>query len=166
MFEMRLDPPTHPAEDFDPAAVVASEYTTEVINLCELLGQTDARFHVSGFGQASWPVDVSYDLSAVMEELPRVLRALTNGADTDLDFYTQGIERELTFQVSGEVTRITCESHTKWVPDPAEIEMKTNDLIAMLQELARGFGGAVAIAAPSLENLSPFNAWRTGEYEW
>jgi hypothetical protein len=166
MFEMKLDPPTFAAEDFDPGAVVAGDYATEVINLCELLGGTDARFHVSGFGQASWPVDVAYDLSAVVEELPRVIRALSNGTDTDLDFYTQGIERELAFQVSGEVTRITCESHTKWVPDPAEIEMKTHDLIAMLQELARSFGTAVAIGAPGLENLSPFNSWRAGEYEW
>jgi hypothetical protein len=76
MFEMRLDPPTHPADDFDPAAVAAAEYSTEVINLCELLGETDARFQVSDFGEA------------------------------------------------------------------------------------------VAIAAPSLEGLSPFNAWRHGEFEW
>lgn len=166
MFEMRLDPPTHPADEFDPGAVVAADYVTEVINLCDLLGETDARFHVSGFGLASWPVDVSYDLSAVMEQLPAVIRSLAAGADTELDFFSQGIERTLAFHPAGGVCRIVCESRTSWVPDPAEIEMKTNDLIVMLQELARGFGEAVAVAAPSLTNLSPFNAWRAGEYEW
>jgi hypothetical protein len=166
MFEMRLDPPTHPADEFDPGAVVAADYATEVINLCDLLGETDARFHVSGFGLPSWPVDVAYDLSAVMEQLPGVIRALVAGADTELDFFSQGIERTLEFHPSGGVCRIVCESRTGWTPDPAEIEMKTNDLVVMLQELARGFGQAVAIAAPSLVNLSPFNAWRSGEYEW
>ncbi len=40
-----------------------------------------------------------------MEKLPRLIRALANGADTDLDFYTQGIERELRFYPSGEIAR-------------------------------------------------------------
>ena len=166
MFEMRLDPPTHPADEVDPIAVVAADYVTEVVNLCDVLGETDAQFRVSGFGLANWPVDVSYDLSAVMEQLPAVIRALIAGARTELDFYSQGIERTLEFQPSGEVCRIRCESRTSWIPDPAEIEMKTNDLIAMLQELARAFGESVAVAAPSLTNMSPFNAWRTGEYGW
>jgi hypothetical protein len=35
-----------------------------------------------------------------------------------------------------------------------------------LDPLARGFGAAVALTAPGLEKVSPFNARRTGGYEW
>jgi len=158
MFEMRLDLPTRPAAEFDPDETEADEmeeadYITEVIYLCELLGTTDARFHVAGFGLASWPVDVSYDLSAVMEQLPEVIKALAEGEDTELDFYPPGIERTLKFRPSGDACRIRCESRMSWVPDPAEIEMKTGDLVAMLRELTRVFNEAVAIAAPDRSRI-------------
>jgi len=166
MFEMKLDPPTGLAEEFDAAEVVADDYASEVMGLCDVLATTDCRFHVAGFGLADWPVDVSYDLAVVMEQLPQVVWSLLNGAETELDFYSEGIERTLEFHLAGEICQLKCESRTKWVPSPAKIEMKTQDVIAMLQQLAKDFGRAVAIAAPSLANLSPFDAWRTGEYEW
>jgi hypothetical protein len=145
---------------------VRSTALASVMVLCEVLAATDTRFHVEGFGSDDWRLDVSYDLSAVMEQLPGVIRALMVGADVELDFYSQGIERTLEFHPDGEICRISCVSRTSWTPSPEEIEMKTQDVIAGCRQLARNFGEAVAIAAPSLAQLAPFGSWATGDYDW
>ncbi|WP_162907512.1 hypothetical protein [Allorhizocola rhizosphaerae] len=104
---MRLHLPTKPADDAGIDAVRAEEeYATRVMVLCEMLAATDTRFHVEGFGSDDWRLDVSYNLSAVMEQLP------------------------------------------------------------VCRQLARNFGEAVGIAAPSLARLAPFDSWATGEYDW
>ena len=168
MFEMRLYVvPTRSAEgETIDWVITENDYASTVMGLCDVLALAGARFHVAGFGLDDWRLDVSYDLSAVVEQLPGFIRSLMFGAPTQLDFYSQGIERTLEFQPAGEKCRITCISRTSWVPSPQRIEMKTHDVIAMCQELAKDFASAVAIAAPSLARLEPFDSWRTGEYRW
>jgi len=48
-------------------------------DVCDWL-QPHARFTVSGFGQAQWPVDVRTDLCVLLEQLPRALLALASDA--------------------------------------------------------------------------------------
>lgn len=163
---MKLGLPTGHAEEVDSDEVEADDYVSQVMDLCEILGQTDCEFHVGGFGSPNRHLDVSYDLSVVMEQLPRPIRSLMLGVDAELDFYSQGIERTLEFVPAGEICRIRCVPRTSWRPSPSEIDMKTQEVIAMCQELAKRFGAAVAIAAPGLAQLSPFDAWRAGDDDW
>ena len=60
-------------------------------DVCDWL-QPHARFIVSGFGQARWPVDVRTDLCVLLEQLPSALLALASDAPFEIDFYEQGIQ--------------------------------------------------------------------------
>ncbi len=89
------------------------------MEVCEFLGDTGYAFRISGFGQAEWPVDVWYDLSTLVEQLPDALAALRRGEPAEIDLYGQGVERTLIFEPAGDVVSITCSSRTRWQPEPA-----------------------------------------------
>ena len=65
-------------------------------DLCRSAGP-ETVFTVSGFGQECWPVDVEVDLLVCMEQLPRLIKMLSQGLRHELDFYEQGLERLLSF---------------------------------------------------------------------
>src|SRR4051794_14258383 len=109
MFNVSLDLPSG-----SPALVESEDLNEDfqslVMDACQILARTDCRFHMGGFGQDDWNLNVSYDMSAVVEQLPDVLTALRSGADVELDIYTPGVERTIAFTSSGENVDALCQS--------------------------------------------------------
>lgn len=129
------------------------------MDACELLSGTDARFFVSGFGQEAWPVNVSYGLSSVIEQLPEAIDSLRSGRSAEIDFYGQGIERRLTFVPAGDTTQIRCSSGTTWRPDPDVEVLSRTAALDLLTGLAGDFGAALRRAAPEVAMRTPFGTW-------
>src|SRR5688572_15261168 len=93
-------------------------YEVTVMNACEILADTGLRFLFRGFGREDWKLDVRYDLSVFMEQLPEMLSAVTRAERYEFYFYSQGVEQNFVFSPIGEKVEIRCASGTSWVPDP------------------------------------------------
>lgn len=139
------------------------DYVSLVIEACSLLGETDCRFLVSGFGDSSWPVDVCYDLATVLEQLPDLLATLRVGEGGVLDFFGQGVERRLEFFSSARQVEIRCRSGTAWKPDPATEQSELDHLEVMFVRLAFDFSIALEKVSPTLARTPPISAWQHRE---
>jgi hypothetical protein len=102
---------------------IEDDFGGMVVAACGLLAVTDCRFHIEGFGALEWPVDVAYDLSAFVEQLPDLIARIRSRSHAELDLYSQGIERTLEFTHNGELVDILCLSRTDWVPYPSTESM-------------------------------------------
>ncbi|MHB9861852.1 hypothetical protein [Streptomyces sp. YIM S03343] len=157
-FRMAVSPPTSDVpvtHDLE----LAEDYESLVMDACELLAETDCRFHVAGFGQDPWPVDVSYDLSSVIEQLPQACTALRRKERARIDLYGQGIERVIAFDPVAEQITMTCTTQTSWLPDPATETASLSDAEDMLAALAHGFRRALDRACPDIAAREPFARW-------
>ncbi|MYX97885.1 hypothetical protein GT045_24515 [Streptomyces sp. SID486] len=157
-FRMTVSPPTSSTpvtHDVD----LAEDYESLVMDACELLADTDCRFDVAGFGQSPWPVDVSYDLSSVIEQLPQARTALRRRDRAQIDFYGQGVERVITFDPVGEQITMTCTTQTDWIPDPATETASLSDVEGMLAALAHDFRRALDRVCPDIAARAPFAQW-------
>ena len=131
-------------------------------DICHHLASSgQAHFHVEGFGQSPWPVDVSTDLLTLLEQLPEAVASLRSASKTDfqIDFYEQGIERTLIFHKHDERIRIQCLSGTKWVPNPSEEWISHDDLNKMLCELASRFVEVAKKTCPRTTTHEWFQEW-------
>ena len=80
-----------------------------IMDICEVLSDTQTiRFRVSGFGEPAWPVDVGTDLATIISQIPDVLGALHQSENTSIQFYEQGIERELFFSCNNSRVEMAC----------------------------------------------------------
>ncbi|WP_159046224.1 hypothetical protein [Streptomyces sp. MMG1121] len=138
---------------------LSEDYESLVMDACDLLGETDCRFHVAGFGQDPWPVNVSYDLSSVIEQLPRARASLRRRDRAQIDFYGQGIERVITFAPAGDRITLTCTSRTGWIPDPATETARRSDIEHMLATLARDFRRAFDRACADVAAREHLASW-------
>ncbi|MER7443750.1 hypothetical protein [Micromonospora avicenniae] len=138
------------------------DYEVLVMECCLLLSETDARFRVGGFGQGDWHLDVAYDLSVAIEQLPPLLTAVRAGVEAELDFYSQGIERGLDFSRSGQDVIIKCHSRTPWVPNPATEVVSFRVLDAMLVRLAHDFAASLESMNHAFSSVPPFRDWLVG----
>lgn len=118
-------------------------YESLVIRACSMLSATDARFHLGGFGSDDWHMDIGYDFSIFIEQLPDLMEALVSHSEFELSLYSQGIERALTFSQHADLVRIRCISGTSWQPNPEVETMTPSDLNAMLFKLGRDFIAAL-----------------------
>ncbi|GHB78922.1 hypothetical protein GCM10010377_81240 [Streptomyces viridiviolaceus] len=108
------------------------DYETLVMEACSVLADAGGNtFHIGGFGIDEWPLDVAYDLSAFMEQLPSLLMGVRDRREVEVDLYSQGVERILTFRPSGDVVMIHCDSRTNWVPHPERESIEQSELVAM-----------------------------------
>lgn len=121
---------------------------------CRILGGTDCVLRVGGFGEADWGLDISYDLSTIVEQLPQVRADLKSGVETEFDLYAQGVERTVVLIPDGDFLTSRCLSRTSWVPPIPEERNCLDRVQRMLENLAADFVRSVAIACPGLE----FNA--------
>jgi hypothetical protein len=162
-FLMRLVEPAHHSpvmegaespEDFESLIMIGSA----------LLADSGYEFLVSGFGQQRWPVDVGYDLSTVVEQLPDVLTSILASEIAELDFYGQGIERVVEFSRTGDVMELRCQSRTGWTPDPEVETLDVTQLEEMMVGLAHDFSNAIARLAPRLAAIEPLPSWQAGTF--
>ncbi|WP_162788546.1 hypothetical protein [Amycolatopsis albispora] len=146
----------------DPA--VGQSYENLVMEACGHLSEArGGRFCVSGFGEDAWPVDVAYDLSAFMEQYPSVLAGVRERREVEVDLYSQGIERTLTFFPDGVLVTIRCRSRTSWQPIPDRESISQVDLNEMLSKLAFDFASALKEVNSNLSNIDPFKNWLAGQ---
>ncbi len=151
-------PPTSDDVTWEP-----EDYSTSVMRACEdLSARTTCRFVLGGFGKADWALDLGYDLSTFVEELPDLASAVRAAEEFELNLYGQGIEQILRFQPDGARVVITCVSGTNWIPDPATETIAVQALDAMLTQLAKDFATALHHADSALSDRAPFAGWRRG----
>lgn len=138
----------------------AHDFRSLVMHACALLSKTDCQFHVGGFGQDDWPVDVGYDLPTVIEQLPDLIADIRARAEAELDFYGQGVERKLVFAPGDDMMEIRCYSGTSWNPNPEIERTSFTDIELMFMKLADDFVASLELVDPRMTGLSPFATWR------
>lgn len=127
------------------------------------LAEADARFHVEGFGESDWNLDVRYDMSIFLEQIPNALHELNSGNDFEIEIYSQGVERILAFHIHGGDVNIVCRSGTAWVPRPSEEVTTTRELVVMFTKLAVDFARAVLEVDETSIRLDLIRDWSRGE---
>lgn len=143
---------TGPSSDPLPRAVehVPEAYDVLVMEACAILADVGCRFQIGGFGDPNWPLDIAYDFSSVMEQLPEVLAGLRDRQRVELDLYGQGVERSLVFEPDGAQVCIRCVSRTSWRPTPTVETLPLGVLEPMFVSLAEAFVQAVSATCPVL----------------
>jgi len=126
-----------------PRLVDGSDNVVSLLgSVCDELQTCDAcAFHMSGFGQDSWPTDVHTDLLVLLEQLPATLKLIADGADHfEIDMYEQGLERLLKFARTGTTYQVHCQSYSlSWKPNPATVEIDAGVLAKMLRDVLETF---------------------------
>jgi hypothetical protein len=136
------------------------DYDSLVMEACEVLAETDCAFTIRGFGTYDWPVDLAYDLSTLVEQLPDLLDDLRAHRVGKVDLYGQGVERTLYFHPSSGEVKITCTSRTTWAPKPAVESIDRDELQAMIARFLSMFSTSLKGAGSPLADVAPFPAWR------
>lgn len=118
-------------------------------------------FIVSGFGQEKWPVDCKTDLVTVIKSIPVILKKMGEGIFSfKLDFYEQGIERQLVFEEETGAVRVTCISRTSWLPNPDTIFMSKIEVITMIESFYSNFLDFSSLLCRDLVENSLFKEWK------
>lgn len=146
-------PPSYNDQDDDANSVI--------IDLCDILEETGiVRFRVGGFGQDTWPVDVAFDLASILEQLPEVIDSIyKKHYPFYLHFYEQGIQRQLVFEKTDKLLKISCYSGTSWEPSPSFISVNEEYVLSMLLNLKETFVQVVKKICPELSTSDLFTAW-------
>ena len=121
-----------------------------IMDICERLADENVvQFLVEGFG-LNWPIDVQTDLATLIPQIPKAIHLLTNSKNFTLEFYEQGIERELRFSCHNDEIHIKCGSLLGgWDADVKEIETK-NNIESLLKCFLNSFIDLAARYYPSL----------------
>ena len=163
MFNVSLDIPSSLAARGERLDVDPVDFQSLVMDAWGLLGEAGCRFRMGGFGQDDWNLNVSYDMSTIIEQLPDVLVALERGAESDIDLYSQGIERTITFTPDGDYIDLRCQSRTSWIPNPEMERLQRGYVIGAFQKLATDFAKTLISVQPELVDVEPLGRWRAGE---
>ncbi len=166
MFLISLEPKsTMTSSELDLSNIELDSVISMVITLCDVLGDADnCIFSVQGFGDEKWPVDVSFDLSCVLQQINPILSAVNDGLNFDLDFYEQGIERRLNFFKEGGFYDISCISATDWLPANGE-RISIEELRDQFVELKSSFAELAQEIIPRLKSNGLFLSWLNGTTE-
>lgn len=157
-FEIVLKRPTIVPEAV-PAEPSDLDFDSIVMELCTVLASSDCFFRIGGFGQSDWPVDIRYDLSTLIEQLPETLGAVRSRLPATIDLYGQGIERTLRFDFGGNFVNVSCDSRTRWKPEVNIQGMTYSGLLSMLESVAKEFAESLRLVWPRLATLPPFLGW-------
>jgi hypothetical protein len=145
---------SEPLEDLD-------DYEYLVMQGCRILSEAGCRFHIAGFGSNGWGFDVAYDMSSLMEQLPELLAGLTSDGRGEVDFYSQGVERTVTFEQVADSYMVRCHSRTSWAPRPEVEYVEAAVMEGMLAQLASTFSTALEAASSEIAMVEPFRSWRS-----
>ncbi|MDO0933776.1 hypothetical protein QQY66_19565 [Streptomyces sp. DG2A-72] len=104
---------------------------------------------------------MSYDMSALMEQLPELLRRLKSEGRGEVDFYSQGVERVVTFERVAAAYVLRCHSRTSWKPSPEVEYVESVKMESMVAELASAFSTGLEAASSEISTLEPFRGWRS-----
>jgi hypothetical protein len=132
-----------------------------LIDVCRA-AESQSEFVLSGFGQQRWPVDVGTDLPVLLEQLPSVLRAVSQNMMAAIDFYEQGVERSILLEPVGNRYIATCASQTDWQPNPAMEDISGDELAEMLLIAREAFMSFLAEMSPNLAKHPWIRNWLRG----
>jgi len=127
-------------------------------DLCHFI-ENKSKFLISGFGQKYWPVTVCADLPVFIEQLPNVIKQISLGNSTEIEFYEQGIERRILLEPKDDFYELSCVSQTSWQPDPKSEKICVLDLKNMMSEFLKNFLDITHSVAPYIENNQWFKDW-------
>ena len=151
--------------DVENVIMPISHYNPEVddirsilADICQFIDNI-CHFKISGFGQNSWPVTMNTDLPVLLEQLPKVLKAVSLGNSTEIAFYEQGIERIIVLHSIEDFYELSCLSQTNWQPDPKVEHINTINLIEMIANFLEKFTHLVCSIAPQLAKHQWFKDW-------
>jgi hypothetical protein len=144
------------------APEVEDDFDSLVMAACGMLADAGCRLHIEGFGSLEWPVDVAYDLSAFMEQLPDLIARIRLRSHAEIDMYSQGVERTLEFTHAGDLVEIYCLSRTDWVPNPSIERMSRKSLEEMLSRMAVDFAISLVEIGSPIAQAHPFSNWVSG----
>ena len=131
-----------------------------IMDICEVLSDTQTiRFRVSGFGEPAWPVDVGTDLATIISQIPDVLGALHQSENTSIQFYEQGIERELFFSCNNSRVEMTCRHLVEDKLMPIKEIAGLSELRNMLGGLLVSFIELSKITCPAIAGHRIFQDW-------
>ncbi|MGI5171458.1 hypothetical protein ACQEU3_44630 [Spirillospora sp. CA-253888] len=152
------------AEDETVSAGFADDddFYSIVMKASRVLEAAGAEFTMSGFGNPRWPLDLSYDGSMIIEDLPDFmgdLVDLTDGAVT-LHLCGQGVETDLVFETAGEDLRITCVSRAPWIDRDIVHHVSEIAVLLMFDELARSFALGLEMMDTEVAGRPPFVSWK------
>lgn len=142
-----------------PSGPSGLDFDSVVMDLCQALAESDCFFRIGGFGQSAWPVDVRYDLSTLIEQLPDVLDKIGSRLSAKIDLYGQGVERVLRFEVNGDRVEVSCESRASWIPEFDVQNIDHLDLLSRLESVAKEFAESLRLVWPELAGMEPFVNW-------
>lgn len=167
MFSMELKT-TIPLNNIKANVYDINEYDNElddgrsvISDICEVFADTEKMiFSVSGFGDENWPVDCRFDLPVIIEQLPEIVSKINNkDFNFKLDFYEQGIEREIIFTDAEEEVNLECISRNAGVSEPSKIEMKKENISTLFRKLYKDFLLFSVVLCNNLANHRLFKEW-------
>ena len=129
-------------------------------DVCEILVKFNAQFIVVAPESGAWPVDVLTDLPVVIEQIPDFLRFLRkpNSEIFVLDFYEQGLERQIEVRQSNGILDIVCSHYG----GSTKIEKSTGEVSTwyhMMLNFWKKFCGAVDVVASLAAKHRYWNEW-------
>lgn len=136
---------------------IDDNYVSLVDRVCEVLEEDGGvAFHVSGFGEDRWSVDVATDLATILVQVPEAFEWVSDAHAASvfhLDFYEQGVERRLSLARDGEQVLIEGSalvpgSGEAWKPTVAVEAVAAETLQTQLRELVAGFLALGAMVCP------------------
>ncbi len=131
-----------------------------ITDICDVLSDTQSvGFRVSGFGELAWPVDVGTDLATIIPQIPDVLGALHQSENTSIQFYEQGIGRELFFSCNNSRVKMTCKYLTEDKPMPIKETADLSELRNMFGEFLASFIRLSNIICPAIAEHRIFRDW-------
>ena len=103
MFKIWIEPNNSNSRAlFDPKELEFEEIQEMFFFICDYLGENDSCiFHVSGFGEEKWVVDVYVDMMCFLEQVNAAILAINIDSNFEIDFYEQGLQRR---KIRGTVT--------------------------------------------------------------
>lgn len=149
-------------EDLLNSELELDDVVVILISICEVFELSGVvSFVVSGFGQEKWPVDCRTDLATIIEQIPDILEKVSKGIFSfQLDFYEQGIERQLVFEEEGELVRVTCMSRTNWIPNPNTILLDKVEVSTLFENFYNNFLEYSLVLCTDLVNNPLLESWK------
>lgn len=149
--------------DYDPEL---DDVSSVLSDLCSWITDAGAaHFKVDCCG-LRWPVDVRTDLAIILPQIPEVLGELSERGSARLQFFEQGIERDIGFTASDEDFEVDCRD--LWgnpiVGAHAE-RIKKTSVYSELSNLALDFINFVEARYPEIAVLPLYKQWRTSVFE-
>jgi len=131
-----------------------------IMDICEFLSDTQMiGFRVSGCGESAWTVDAGTDLATVIPQIPDVLSALHRSENTSIQFYEQGIRRELFFSCNNNRAEVICKYLDEDKTMPIKEIAGLSEIITMLTEFLVFFIRLSKIACPAIADHRIFRDW-------